>query len=1591
MATRKGLSSKGKEDANKPLRVSQISLSGLADNSVLADQIVCVAMRYLGESVDCLQPPMNQRADINDSDCAWSLISQYKNTPWTRRDGSLKNQYDNPSVDYPRGTDFCAIFVWMVWHEACWCLGGVDGFDDAYLYKSARVYDTPLSMRIGTQDSGKTLVNKVPSVGSAMVRMRDNLAVGVGHAGIVVEITQDGFTCIEGNGAKTKIDGTPFNSRTYVMTDIAKYSMFFLHIENTPIKNAGNPRQDGRCCSPQEPPDIKPCDNTPPPSGENWEKTPESIFLDIVSAQGANQDAVISRYAAQGLEFSSEFCWVRHTNPPELSPGCDGFKCPEGYESSGGYSAVNYEWLKSSNFIYYEYERDANGAVTGKIKSQRPATQTDICCQPKKVPPPPTSKCTDVTLSKTNCATAIRVNAGTFIPASVPHYSVLYKNSLMGADITGSKWLFQTQGNKDTSMIGSALNLPKPAPEKIISNINGNVIEDLGIQFSGFGTFTDKAGNLIVICPEWQAARMNSLIGADKVQGVIGSTGYYEVQCNGMYTGTGEPHGQAADAYFICGIPDSIDGMNPSRSQAAFFKIYDNNRVFKSVENVLGSDQWFEFLVTDSNAQQLGLLNKIEFVCVHSGKRLDRPILVVLKSSPPPFDWLSFAKTVITIAASFSSIVGIPPQIFTSALNAVTTIEKISKGSGNVLGSIVELAGLVTAMLPAELRGNITKMLTDAGKEVGGVDGTAWLTGQAALVKQYLYDGQNFLNKLSDGVGKDAIGAMKGLGFSDAGANAVIKKVFGSVTNAAIETFKPNWYDFASDYSTNLGGDFNKGFRDGVNLLNSIESIQATQAFSRYAASGQLGTDIQRKGSVLGLTEFQSLMITGLGGAVMAATPNITNTISLMMNNTNDIVQGGMFNPDTNIGEIASMLKVANGFIGDSKDFSRLSLQALALKINGLVQTNKDLNFVLPPTLTQEQQECWGADLRSCFGITVVPPDGGVKLPPPPATTTLPPCIKLISGAYKYCPPPSCKVSSLGDDYNPSANYTLDCQDIETSGGYDTTAAIEILKNAKQIKAPDGSIIYSYNGVLYKEQPAIQGNALSYGSYPDGNGGFIQRAFYGLCEMIEVPATPILQPKKPVIATAPIIDNGAVVTPTIQPTPTADPCPVLYDAKTDGTKWYALLAGQWVEIIDCCPPIQADSCCDETQAKLNQMKLDLAKVIELVGRNQAGEKCPECDLSEIKKLIQALPQNAGIATKEGCNTIIQNPVYNDSDLRKEMREGFAEMRAMVGQIKQYDNSKDLQEIKDLIRAIKQADLTAVEKEIADLKAMIQVQQTSVNLPPSNATSPNNSDTNARYEELKNLILSRSTISQKDYSLELAQIQKDLDFLKGQFPITVQTIQQTIDNPNTPTAQIPDLQKLLTDQNDLFTGRIKELETKLTKPCEECTELAKLQTQIDEVKALIKGIKPSTNTIQQVSNPSDKTTIDQLTKDRDLWAQKYDEMFNAYTDAINKNNSQGIDTGDLKQQLDQQIENYTQYIQNIENKITNLVNAKQPEKVTVQQTVQSPTTSIPPVIQQTPQTEQGCTNCPKVVESHTRTIYEYPPVAPISAPCDDCEE
>lgn len=1508
---------------------------------MLADQIICVAKKYLDWNCDPNDP--NLLACMEEK--KWQVIGLYQNQSWRSQKSTLKTYGDNlfpagyPNANEPN-PNWCAIFVWEVWWEATNCLGGVDGNEDMYLFKSAKVYDGNYSMRVGTTLGGKTRVDKNPTPGSAFTRRRDTLSGGVGHAGIVIEVGQGNFTCIEANGD----NGVPIERRTYTTADITMFSMQFLHIEDTPVKTPGSPREDGYCCTPgkKEEQQIGPCTNAQKPSGDGWTPTDAVMFQAITG--GGDPTINAQHYIKQGFSFSPEYCWMRHESPKSTTTTTD----------------PNQPGLKTTK-------------RTGEVIVQ----------------------CPDVVVQ--NCVQAIRVSANTFNAKSVPHFSVLYRNKLMGADITGSKWTFQTVGPRNGEGLGSALALPAPKaldvnglPIPKYTSVDGDAIPDSA--YSGFGTFSDLNGNLIVIVPEWMGARLNSLIGraSDNLPSVLGPQGFYQINCP-AYTGNGAVHAQAADANFIVGSPDVVDGMNPKRltttsnSLRSFFCSTNADRnglCYRWVDENLypGGTKFpmetliFDFIVTNNDAAQPGLLNQIEQL----GRKLDKPVLVVLKSAPPPFNWLELAKTVITIAASFAPMVGIPPQVFTQALQAVNTIESIALGKSDVLSSVVRIAGLVTSLLPEDLRGQINNLIKDVAGET--------IVNAINDSKQYLENATNFLTNIS----KAPSQAFQSLGFDKSASELMQKKMFGALL-PSIQNFSPSWYEFASDYAKNLKGDFDKGFQDGVKLLHSMETVKSTQQFGSYAASGAAVTEITRYRSALGIPEIQNLMITGLGGSVMASTPGITKVMAAIMQ-TRDILVNGSdskgISEGVNISEYASVLKVANGFMGLPSDFDRLTLQSLMMRASELADKGAT-KFVLPPSLTLEQQECWGKELAVCMGIEIIGSKETFKkesksseiLPP----VKVPPCIRTVNNSFMYCPPVTCK-TGLSDDYNPSANYELRCTDWMWRDGVPGSkerqeAAIQILQNGEKVPGFDeknGIYTRKYNGVLYQFGSDDQGNlSPKYPAIDVATGKPITNLLGYLCEMVEVaPVTSTPQLKK---VTQPVVEQAAKTVQT-----TEQPCTVMYPARVSlgvPDKWYAQIAGQWVEIIDCCPTaLPGKDCCDETQTKLSQMKLDIAKITELVGRNQAGEKCPDCDLSEITRRLSQLE--------------VPQAKYDDADIRREMREGFAEIRAMFGQMKQYDVSKDLTEIKELVKAIKIADCKAVGEEVAALRRLIEAQipEKSVSFTTKqDGTSPaiDTKYFDTKYEELKNLVLSRSQISQRDYSAEFAQMQKELNWLKAQFPITITTIEKEIQNPNISTTEKENLRLLLIEQNDLFSRKISGLEAKLTKPCEECTELAKLQKQIDGIRELIVAIKPATNTntttIREVSNATDRAEIERLTKELSVIRTKYEQMEEVFTSEIDRLKSINEDATQMERTLDEQIDNYNIYIINLENKIKQLETKN--------------TVTVPPQKTETPTTKTStplkrnddCPGCAKVVESHTRTIYEYPPVQQVqSGPCNDCE-
>lgn len=1174
-------------------------------------------------------------------------------------------------------------------------------------------------------------------------------------------------------------------------------------------------------CEPAETPKkdkktVSPCADAPRPTGDGWEKTP-----DTSTASDTGE-----------YEYSEDYCWRRQIITTVKKGTLD---CDEQAPAGEG-------WV----FLGKNRETEDGYEYSPRLCWRRPKFVNTKEC--------PTQ------IDRSTCLPSVSVKAARFSGSLVPHYSWLRGNRYAAADITGAMDYL----NKKPEMIGVALDNAGLGYDTVKKEIIPPMV-------SRFTTVRDDKGRLYYIVPEWSGSRMNSLFGMedknDVFPGLLPTTKVFVVLTEAL-TGGGSGKRSEADALFIAGIPEHYDGFPPYRAHTlmnaeAFAKAFNvtlngssggNTGTFGAVDFVAAlkdkavstieklkrrGNRSIQFLTHETigattavnlvgDNPQSGIINFIEA----SNLPVDIPIVVIMMTATEPPSLFDTLKVFLSVIASAAAVVGIPPQIFQSALAATETLETLTSGNGSI-NDIVRLAGAVTALLPESVRGEIESLV----KDIQGVDGVRDIIGLGEDAAKFLEKQGKELDQIfTKGVGfarsiKDSKyygSAAKLFGIDPVGnfTTQLAKEFFGG-KDINLKNFSPSWFEQAKNYANTIGGNYDAGFRQGVKILHNIETLKASDQFARYANSGQMSQDIITEGTALTNEKVQNLLIAGAAGSVMSAMPKIGSIADAIINQTNDI---------QTIDELSALTVIGTGFRQNGAAFERLTLQAIAHRLDGL--RDKVTEFVLPPSLSTRQQECWTKELAECFGITIIPsvpdvqvyevkkktvvpvegktnPGGGIIVANPavpdvpvtpdkpvdkategkPVVRDVPPCIREIDMSWYYCPPPTCAI------------------DVLTAA----TAATNVGMSGLDI----GQILNSIT-----QNPTLPG-------------------------MVE--QSPLTRPTASTITfTAPAAPvqmtelAPAVVPPVATPATNKD-CGTKYPARTDAAgNWYALIKGKFIQIIDCCIPSQSAECCDKTLQEFAALKTGMLKLQELVMRRSDGDTSAPCDIEPLRNDIAALAKRID-GIKFPDNTVITDGLRKDID----------GLRQLITGIKSYDNRSELAEIKELVRAIKSTDNSAIAKEVKDLREFLNV-----------ARTEDKAFFIQRFDTLEKLVRERQQIAQKDYSADLQEVTGKVDVLGKNLAYLQEAIanevnRKTYELPTQPTvqAEIDELVELKKEQEEIYARKIDDAKQAAANlpPCDECGKLSEILTELRMMKQTAKA-QPATATAKpETATPKTTTT------------------------------------------------------------------------------------------------------------------------------------
>ncbi len=1233
-------------------------------------------------------------------------------------------------------------------------------------------------------------------------------------------------------------------------------------------------------CNPVTPPSnrtttttFSTCKDVPMPPGNGWEQTGDNV-----------------PDASDGYEYSQpDYCYRRKkviatTCATSTSPGKGWEKTPDAFlqtlRKPLGMATVIGE------FMQYNFSSD----YCWRKKKDCPIITDKQTCDPKQV---------------------VKVYASTFDSKSVPHYSTLIGNNHLAADIVKAMEYLKQK----PEFVGSAVQAPKVVVD------NGQVNESL---VSGFGTFSDKNGNLFVIVHEANEAKIKSLTGdpENKKLPLLRSAYVIVVEGRdngGIYQREIEAHwcsGNRQDKYGSSetlgvkrwtSVHDKLyseyskysklikDGKNPYYFQMQ--RIVDTEK--KAIDYINknpGSYEQFTalnltdgegvFLVQSQDSRREGLLNLIE----DTQRKYDKPILIIIAKAPPKISFWESFSVFLNVVSSLAVVVGVPPGIITSVLGATKTLTQIAQGDGNVIGNAFKLAGVLTSFMPADLRGNIEDLIPNEFRTTVN-DVQKFITEQGKIVGNYLASAQQYVSEIQNSnniLGSASKLFVPNFNIQQFGTNALSGLLFNG-KEIRIENLAPKWADFIkvnAATAQQAGSSYAQGQDFAVKMLHNLELMKVSQQFVRTAESGSLKTDITDRGSFLGNPIMQNMLYSGALGAVAASMPGTTDIIANIMKNASGDIE--------NETELAALIKIGMGYQPSPGDLSRMVYQSVANRLFDV--RDKVDQFVLPPSFSLTEQECVAKDLADCFGIEIIPPDPRVPPVKPPTVkppdTNNPPNNKNnppITDTPSNNPPNTKNNPPITDNpfvppVTDKPKVTLPKCIVEDGNSFwycpPTTCATDTLKGLGNVVAPLTTTTFSLAPVSSLPSTSLNTVTVNPGNTLTVNPVTVNTSNVPTTNTV---ITTTLKPNTNTVTTNTVNPNTNTVTvkpntntttnlntttanankpnTDLQTLMTKNGCTYLYEARVDvNGNWYANIKGTWTKIIDCCPPVVKNT----TTPPPSTDCCDSTK-LELQNVYAAIAKLQELILrknsGEVSAPCDTSSIKQDIANISNQIRAIQMPNFPTSEISA-LRSEIAELRSFVANFKQQDYAREFSELRSLIQAIQVCDTSSLHSEIQQMKSMLM---------QSNSQSDREFIA-ARFNSLERLIAERKNEYQKDYSNDFQNLQNQYDNLQNNLAILKDAIKSEISKKQAETqynpivqTDIDSLQKMLKEQQEEYGKRLGKIQEQLnTMPkCEECEQLEKVLKEIRELKQSSKN--SYTNTQQAVqekqSSTSSEKTID----------------------------------------------------------------------------------------------------------------------------------
>lgn len=177
----------------------------------------------------------------------------------------------------------------------------------------------------------------------------------------------------------------------------------------------------------------------------------------------------------------------------------------------------------------------------------------------------------------------------------------------------------------------------------------------------------------------------------------------------------------------------------------------------------------------------------------------------------------------------------------------------------------------------------------------------------------------------------------------------------------------------------------------------------------------------------------------------------------------------------------------------------------------------------------------------------------------------------------------------------------------------------------------------------------------------------------------------------------------------VQSSPDAtEPCAVQYSARvvgrgTPSERWYALINGTWIEIRNCCPTWQPESCCERNHQAILSLRSALdsiqAQLLGAISRAERGQPDYSDKLSSIQRAIDALQLKAPEVAVDTAQ--LQNQLTSLRAQVEALRTGMLDLDALRNEL-----SLHRQDLAKIINA-KALNIDYNEKFRADVSLVLQ--------------------------------------------------------------------------------------------------------------------------------------------------------------------------------------------------------------------------------------------------------------------------------------------